>query len=278
MNFQTLENIPVPQLADLFNAAFADYFVKVNMTPEILDEKIYSEDIDLNFSMGIFNNEKPVGFMLHAIRETDRKKVAYNAGTGVVKEFRGQNATVKMYEQLIPLLKEQDVSEIFLEVIAQNVAAIRSYEKAGFQIVADLPCFNGAVKEPVSNANLEIKEFERLEFNKVQNFFDWQPTWQHTNATISKIESLRFWGAFIQDQLVGFLVGQPARSRVYQFAVAHDYRRKGIGKALFYAFAEAMKSEISTINVDDPSGHSQLFLQQIGLQPFLSQYKMRLLL
>jgi len=276
MKFQTLENIPVPQLADLFNAAFADYFVKVNMTPEILEEKIYSEDINLKFSMGLFNDEKPVGFMLHAIREIGGVKVAYNAGTGVIKEYRGQNATVKMYQQLIPLFKKQDVSEVLLEVISQNTAAIRSYEKAGFQIVADLPCFNGAVKEPVSMANLEVKELEKLEFSDVQNFFDWQPTWQFTNATIGKLENLKYFGAFSQDVLVGFLIGQPARARVYQFAVAHESRRKGFGTALFYAFAKAMKSEISIINIDDPTGNSQLFLHEIGLKPFLSQYKMKL--
>ena len=276
MNFQTLENISLPRLAELFNNAFADYFVKVNLTPDILEEKIYSEDIDLNFSMGFFEHERPVGFMLHAIREIDGKKVAYNAGTGVIKEFRGQNATVKMYEHLIPLLKKQSVSEVLLEVIEQNTAAIRSYEKAGFNIVADLPCFNGAVKKPVSIAGVEVKELEKLQFSEVQKFFDWQPTWQHTNATISKMENLRTFGAFMNDKLVGFLIGQPSRARVYQFGVAKEFRKKGIGKALFYAFAEAMQSEISIINIDDPSGNSQLFLQQIGLKPFLSQYKMKL--
>jgi len=278
MNFRTLEQLSVEQLTELFNVSFAEYFVKVNLTPEILTEKIVSEDVDLKFSMGIFEDEKPVGFMLHAIREIGGKKVAYNAGTGVIKEFRGQNATVKMYGKLIPLLKERGVSEVFLEVIAQNVAAIRSYEKAGFQIVADLACFNGAVKEPALKAGVEVKELEKLEFSEVQKFFDWQPTWQHTNATIGKMENLKTFGAFIQDELVGFLIGQPARVRVYQFAVAHEFRRKGIGTALFYAFAKAMKSEISIINIDDPSGHSQLFLQQIGLKPFLSQYKMKFLL
>lgn len=278
MHFRTLEQLSVKQLTELFNASFAEYFVKVNPTPEILREKIVSEDIDLKFSMGIFEEDKPVGFMLHAIREIDGKKVAYNAGTGVIKEFRGQNATVKMYGKLIPLLKERGVSEVLLEVIAQNTAAIRSYEKAGFQIAADLACFNGAVKEPVSNANLEVKELEKLDFNQTTSFFDWQPTWQHTNATISKMENLKTFGAFIKDELVGFLIGQPSRARVYQYAVAHKYRRKRIGTALFYAFAKAMKSEISIINIDDPSGHSQLFLQKIGLKPFLSQYKMKLLL
>jgi len=276
MNFRTLEQISIEQLTELFNASFAEYFVKVNLTPEILTEKIVSEDIDLKFSMGIFEGNKPVGFMLHAIREIDEKKMAYNAGTGVIKEFRGQNATVKMYGQLIPILKERGVSEVVLEVIAQNTAAIRSYEKAGFQIVSDLACFKGIVKEPVLNSDLEAKELQKLEEKNIQPFFDWQPTWQHANATISKMENLKTFGAFIEDELVGFLIGQPSRARVYQFAVARKHRRKGIGTALFHAFANMMKGEISIINIDDPGGNSQLFLQQIGLKPFLSQYKMKL--
>lgn len=276
MDFQTLEKISLPQLANLFNLAFADYFVKVNMTAEMLEEKVYSEDIDLNYSMAILDNEKPVGFMLHAIREINGNRVAYNAGTGVIKEFRGQNATAKMYQELIPVLKAQGVSDVVLEVIDQNIAAIRSYEKAGFEIVADLACFKGSVKIPVPNTNVEVKEFEHLPVENVQSFADWQATWQHSHATISKMKNLMTFGAYYQGELAGFLIGQVSRARVYQFAVAHEYRRKGIGNALFYTFARAMNSEISVINIDDPDGNAQLFLQDIGLQPFLSQYKMKL--
>ena len=214
--------------------------------------------------------------MLHALRDFDGKKMAYNTGIGVIKEFRGQNATLKMYRQLIPLLKTEDVSEVLLEVISENTPAIRSYEKAGFQIVADLPCFKGFVKKPPLVAGLKVLEMEDLPYSEVHEFFDWQPTWQHTQASISKTNNLKTFGAFMNEILVGFLIAQPARARVYQFAVAPGFRKKGVGTALFSAFAEAMKSEISIINIDDPGGDSAQFLQKIGLKPFLSQYKMKL--
>ena len=214
--------------------------------------------------------------MLHGLREIDGKKVAYNAGTGVVKEYRGQNATEKMYEKLNPILKSKGISEVILEVISQNAAAIRSYEKAGFTKVAGLACFKGDVKVPTPNEQIEVKELENIDLEKVRDFSDWQATWQHSEATIRKMEDLIFQGAFLKNELVGFLIGQKSRARVYQFAVDHEYRMKGIGQALFYAFAQSMKSEISVINVDDPSGNSQQFLRKIGLTSFLSQDEMKL--
>lgn len=40
MRFKTLENLSIETLTNLFNDAFADYFVKIELTPEILNEKI----------------------------------------------------------------------------------------------------------------------------------------------------------------------------------------------------------------------------------------------
>lgn len=275
MNFAPLNSLTLPELADLFNAAFAEYYVSINLSPEILREKIYTEDIDLNYSMGCFEKEKPVGFMLHAFREIDGKCIAYNAGTGVIKAFRGQNATVQMYRQLFPLLQKHQVSEVQLEVIDQNAAAIKSYEKAGFRKVADLPCFKGNPKVGRYELGLQIRAMEMFERSKLELFCDWQPTWQHATETVEKMEGNLLLGAYMNRELVGFLIGQTQRARVLQFAVDREYRRKGIGRALFVAFAETVQSEISVINVDDPTNATRQFLENTGMKHFLTQFKMK---
>ena len=40
MIFQTIENLTVAEITDLFNAAFADYVVKVQFTQGAMQEKI----------------------------------------------------------------------------------------------------------------------------------------------------------------------------------------------------------------------------------------------
>ena len=109
MEISSLKNLSILELTTLFNLAFADYFVKINLTPEILQEKIYSENVKLNKSVGIFSGNKPVGFILHAVRTINEQKIAYNAGTGVVPEFRGEKSTIKMYKHILPILKKSGV-------------------------------------------------------------------------------------------------------------------------------------------------------------------------
>ncbi len=276
MIFKTIENLSIPDIAQLFNEAFADYFVKVELTPELLQAKIDSEDLRTDLSVGLFHNEKPVAFMLHGLRETDGKKVAYNGGTGVIKEFRGQHATVKMYEKQLSILKEIGVDEIELEVIDKNIQAIKSYEKAGFRKTADLDCFLGKPNEPAKNSGLRIQQIQSLDHQLFQSFWEWRPSWQNATATIEKLTDSITYGAFIGDELAGYLTAYPKRARVLQFAVAPNYRRQGIGSSLFHYFADTVSGEINVNNIDDPSQTTQRFLKAIGLKHFLTQNKMTL--
>ncbi|WP_340111936.1 GNAT family N-acetyltransferase [Maribellus mangrovi] len=276
MYFKTIENITIPEIAQLFNDAFADYFVKVEFTPELLWDKIESEDIRSDLSMGMFNNNTPVAFMLHGLREINGKNVAYNGGTGVIKEYRGQHVTVKMYGQLIPVLKEKGVDEIELEVIDKNTAAIKSYKQVGFQKIADLDCFSGIPKPATKNDKLVIHEFDQFDHHLFKSFWDWKPTWQNASETIKKLSSCKTFVAFVANKPVGYLSTIPQRARILQFAVAPEYRKQNIGSSLFRHFADIVSTEINVNNIDDPEQYTQYFLKKIGLKHFLTQHKMTL--
>ncbi len=276
MEFRTLENLSIHELTDLFNRAFEEYFVKVNLTPEILTDKIMSEDILPDHSMGIFAEGKPLGFMLHAIRQVNNQTIAYNAATGVLKAYRGQKATPKMYEQLIPLLRKKNVTKIELEVISENIPAIKSYTSAGFKKVTKLECFKGKPDSVTINNAVEVREMPAPDFSLLDTFRSWEPTWQNASETIRKLNSATVYGAYLNNELTGYLAGNLQRARILQFAVAPKFRRQKIGSTLFRSFYDKAGSEINTNNVNDPSGATQHFLEKTGLQHFLSQYKMEL--
>lgn len=276
MEFRTLENLSIHELTDLFNGAFEEYFVKVNLTPEILAGKIMSEDILPDHSMGIFDKGKPVGFMLHAIRQVNNETVAYNAATGVLKDYRGQKATPKMYEQLIPLLRKKNVTRIELEVISENIPAIKSYTSAGFKKATKLECFKGKPDAVEINNTVEIHEMPAPDFSVLDTFRSWEPTWQNTSETIRKLDNVTVYGAYLNNELTAYLAGDLQRARILQFAVAPKFRRQKIGSTLFRSFYEKAGSEINTNNVNDLSGETRYFLEKTGLQHFLSQYKMEL--
>ncbi len=276
VKLKTIEKLSVEEITDLFNRAFEDYFVKIDLTPEYMAGKLDSEGLDPMLSLGVFKNESPVAFMLHALRNVNGKRIAYNGGTGVIKAFRGQHLTVKMYEKQIELLREKGAEEIELEVIADNVPAIRSYEKVGFRKTAVLECFKGVPASTTLRLDLEIGEIEAPDMNVLETFWDWNPTWQNASDTIKKLPAVKLYGAFLFGKLAGYLAVQPEKSRILQFAVAPEHRRKKIAGNLFQYFSRSVNGEINVNNINDPTGSSQAFLRQIGLHCFLTQHKMNL--
>jgi ribosomal protein S18 acetylase RimI-like enzyme len=57
---------------------------------------------------------------------------AYLGFMYVVPEYRGKGVNGKVLEYLIDWSKENDISEIILEVYAENESALKAYKKIGF--------------------------------------------------------------------------------------------------------------------------------------------------
>ena len=277
MQFQTLENQSIKELCNLFNAAFADYLVKIEMTPEKLQDKFDSEEVSLEHSVGLFSEGKPVGFIFHALRDTASGKIAYNAGTGVIPKFRGKNATVQLYEFIRPKLVKSGVKEVVLEVIDKNTPAIKSYKKVGFTTLYELECFQGypSISKP---GDYLIREESTGKFVPPEHYWDWQPTWQNTTQTVVQSGHYKTWSIYRDNTQIAYLTGNPDSGKIAQFAFEPAYRWKGLGTSLFCHFAGLASNTPMVINVADQSGQTQDFLKAIGMAPFLRQYKMKLIL
>lgn len=276
MHIKTLEAISISELTDLFNQSFADYFVKIELTPEILQEKISAEDVKTDKSVGIFLNKKPLGFVLHAVREINNEKIAYNAGTGVIPEFRGNNSAVKMYEYILPELKKSGIEKVVLEVMEQNVAAIKTYLNVGFKKVLNLECFNGSFQGEKFNRDVKFIKTDNREILKLSVFKSWQPSWQHDDLSVIQSSTYETFCGYINSTLVCYASVMPKTGRIAQFAVDPGYRRQGVGSALFNYLSEMCPKGLSLINVDGNHKASIAFLKKIGLNHFLRQFKMEL--
>lgn len=276
MEIKTLEDLSLQELTNLFNLAFADYFVKIELTPEILQEKINAEDVKLDKSVGIFSENKPFGFILHAVREINGEKIAYNAGTGVIPEMRGNSSTKKMYNYILPKLAESGISKVVLEVMEQNVAAIKSYLNIGFTKVLNLECFNGKIEKHFSTAEIEFKKTDNQQILKLKDFKSWQPSWQHDNLSVIQSCSYETVCGHLNNALVCYACIAPKTGRVAQFAVNPNFRRKGIGTALFIYLSEMCPDGLSLINLDGNQKETIDFLKYMGLNHFLRQFKMEL--
>lgn len=277
MEFKTLKNIDVEELLSVFNHSFSDYVIPFHLTREILDFKMATEKIDLSLSVGTFEDDRLVAFILQAEKMENGEGTVYNAGTGVLPESRGKGLVRKMYDFIIPVLKERNINTLLLEVIDNNQQAIRTYENLGFTIVRRLLCFHGNTNQIHNNKEVTVKELADFQWEKFSSFWDIEPSWQGSAFVVKGMKKdCIILGAFKDETLVGYVVYNSAVRKVYQIAVDKNYRKQGIGTMLF----EVIKSNIngqplSLNNVDETSEDTTTFLEKIGLKNHVSQFEMK---
>ena len=86
MKITTLETSNIEDILSVFNSSFSDYSIPLQLNISQLKSKIEVDHVDLSLSVGAFENEKLVGFVLHGTSILNGEKVAYNGGTGVIPE------------------------------------------------------------------------------------------------------------------------------------------------------------------------------------------------
>lgn len=274
MEFKTLANVDIEELLAVFNLSFSDYVVPFHLTKEMLISKIAAEKLDLNISVGAFENGKLISFILQSEKQEDGQKTIYNGGTGVVPDSRGKGLVRKMYDFIIPVLKERKADILLLEVIEGNAGAIRAYENLGFTVVRKLLCFKGNINPEKGNSNITIQKMDDFQWQALRSFWDIEPSWQGSAYVLNPMpETYQALGAYSNQNLVAYIVYNPVARRVLQIAVDREYRKQGIGSRLFAAIADDQPIAIN--NVDDTSKETEAFLdKKIGLQNWLSQFEM----
>ncbi|WP_299437750.1 GNAT family N-acetyltransferase [uncultured Aquimarina sp.] len=178
MEIHTLIGVDTKDILKVFNESFSDYFIPFQLTEEQLDSKMLADKVNLGVSVGVFEDERLIAFILHGFDEINGEKIVYNGGTGVIPEKRGFGLTKQMYNFILPVLKEKGINKLFLEVITKNIQAITSYKKSGYKIERELYCYKGEIVISNVNNNLEIRELQEYDWSLMQSFWDITPTWQ----------------------------------------------------------------------------------------------------
>jgi len=276
MEIHSLSEIPIAQIAEVFNKAFEGYFLPIQLTEQQMADKIKSENIKLELSVGATINDKLAGFILTGIDVDHHKTISYNAGTGVIPEFRGLQLTEKMYGYLLPLLQKKNIRKHQLEVITQNLKALTIYQKIGYQISKTVTCFKGKVALPEKASSYEIVGIDLPHDSLVSSFWNHTPTYQNTLSSINRNKTLHATlGIFVNKHLIGYITYAKGTGRIKQFGVHPNYRNNGIGHLLFYAVQQANPdSDLVLINIGNTDDITHSFLTKIGLAPIIEQFEM----
>jgi len=275
--YKQLIHIPLSDILKVFNEAFSKYIIPLQLSQDQFEWKLQSENFYPELSVGAFAGNKLIGFILHSADPIHAPNKVYNGGTGVIEGYRGRALTRKMYDFVIPILKEYGYTKALLEVIEGNEPAYQSYLKQGFSTQRIFGAYkNEQLLIKSYNTSLEIKN---IEFNpdSLQHFQSIIPSWQNANHTLLRVKnSLLNFGAFINNQMVGYLCYNPLLNRIHQMAVDPIHRKKGIGKALLRYIATTQNKNISIINVDKNDQAINSFLVNNGFKNTINLFEMEM--
>ena len=145
MEVRHLGDMDFGTIMECFLVSFANYFVQMPTDHAYYKQRWKAAGVQYELSFGMFDGERLVGFIINAIDTRQGHLTAYNSGTGVIPEYRGQRIVKTIYEHAIPELRKKGITKCQLEVITENEKAIKSYKGIGFTICKHYKCYKGTI-------------------------------------------------------------------------------------------------------------------------------------
>ncbi len=272
MEVKSLDTVGFSVLMDCFHSAFDNYYVKMPTDNDYYKERWAMAGVQLNLSYGMFENDHLVGFIINAIDTRGGVVVAFNTGTGVLPEYRGQRIVRSIYEFAIPRLKKYGVTVCQLEVIKDNTPAIKAYQNIGFSISKNYKCYQGAIE---IDAAINDYLLEKVD----SQYFDWdmfqqsEYSWDNHLNTIVK-GSYHYYCITIDGHEDSYFVINPESGYVPQFKVLNHSNNNWIR---LFAGIQTISKTIKINNVDEKLTEKIEALKKVGMTNTVDQYEMELI-
>lgn len=269
MTIKTLENTSLDVIISCFLEAFENYFVQMPTDPGYYKKRWADANIDFKNSFGMFHDDLLVGFIITVIDIRQGSKTAYNAGTGVIPAYRGRAIVKQLYQFAIPQLKRQGVTTALLEVITENVGAIKAYESAGFNSIKTYKCFKGEINV-AANASVVLKEyaFEKIPWERLPNLDSY--SWDNQRGRIPNLGNT-YYEVFSEEKLIGYFIINNTLDYVFQLDV-FDTSQKSWG--LLFQGIRQVNNTIRINNIDASLTDKTAAIEHAGLHNHVDQFEM----
>ena len=283
MEYNYLTNTPIETIQQCMQESFADYQLDMSyMTIEVMKHRNAICRNDPDFSVGAFDGSKMIGFLNVGIDSFNNEQVAFDGGTGVIKEYRGQGVAGKMFAKSLEVLKQQKIHKFMLEVLQPNKSAIRAYEKEGFSISRALKCYDVAIDDFKGKLNelpgIEIKKISVSELEKYWCFIQHPASWEHMLSGLKAVKNEIIINAAFQKKVcVGFIVYTPYLCWITAIGINPDYKSGEtlIGYLIGNLFEniEPSRPKISMNNLNEEDKLNNILIW-LGFENPVDQYEM----
>lgn len=266
-----IKSIGIEAIIDCFLKSFKNYFLEIPTDVNYYKQRWKSAKVDFNLSYGMFDDGRLIGFIINAVDERNGTKIAFNTGTGVLPEYRGKRIVKSIYDYAIPDLKINGITKCSLEVITDNIKAIRSYKSIGFEICKTFECYKG---------DINLTTSEKVELNKENHStFDWDNlpnqdlySWDF-HSKIIKNGDYSYYQIIKDNFPESYFVINPKNGYLAQFEVLKE--NKGNWNRLFNGIKKISET-IRVINIDKRLSKKIEFVNSIGLLNTINQYEMEM--
>jgi ribosomal protein S18 acetylase RimI-like enzyme len=267
-----LSSTPPADIVATLSEAFEGYFVQLPSDVAYWEARWKAARVDWDLSFGYFENDVLVGFIIQGIDQYNGKQTAFNTGTGVLPDFRGQGIVDQLYAHAMPIMRTAGIETCNLEVITQNERAIAVYRRIGFAIVRRLKCFRGELKK-ASPLNLQLRRFPPSQINQMPTDSRHLDSWDNCDAAILAGEAIyQAYSVYEADRWLGFFVINPASGYLPQCAIAVDAPESAWPKLL--AAVESICPTIRINNIDERRTGLIDTLLSAGMENHIDQFEM----
>lgn len=276
MEIRPLNETSLETIVQCLIQSFSDYFVKMPSERSYWQGRWKGARVDYRASYGTFENGELVGFMIHGMDLRQGSFTAFNTGTGVIPSFRGQRLVQRMYEKAIPELKSRGVQACALEVIQKNEKAIKAYQKVGFSIGRELKCYRGSISSKNENT-VQLKKMNLQFFDwdayKGQSFYSWDNV---RMAILLQEQEYELYEVAQNQEGIGYFIINPQSGYLAQFDIAD--RQQPMHWTLLFEGIAQVSTALKIINVDTRETAKNQILEYLGLDNYINQYEMELML
>lgn len=233
LEIRRLNTCTFDEALHIWNEGFKGYFVDMTLSMDAYIARFHKDGLSPKYSFVAFSDGKPAGFLLNGIRTNEGKRVAWNGGTGVSPEFRGQGVGKVLVEAALNLYSEEGVEIATLEALSTNNVAIALYQKCGYEVIDRLVFLEheGALPNEFSNGrdmdSYSIRSGAPASVASLQ-FYEASVPWQAQWQSLPLNDSLGLIVSDARGEDVGYALykkafeqdGRPAGITLYQCVAA----------------------------------------------------------